>query len=257
VIKASIAELAVDSPEVLVADLNRSIQDVLRFHAGVSHQLSGDVITTALRSSSQSRRPAIIGALAILSLIVASAATGSFGRGLAIVGLVAAPGLSVLIIPGFQPQQFGLAAYLVIALPLTLGVMSCVRLVNDLKEWAAATSTRHEAIAFALTGSTSRSRQALVTLTAVFGGLSILAPQLVPAAVRAGVWTSIWATAATIAIFPLLLSGRLGRMIVREAERSPDASDDLTLAAPIRLEPVIEAPHFELETARRRVRNAG
>jgi hypothetical protein len=46
-------------------------------------------------------------------------------------------------------------------------------------------------------------------------------------------------------------------MIIRDAERSPDTSDDLTVAGPIRLEPVIEAPHFELETARRRVRNAG
>jgi hypothetical protein len=256
-IKASVAELAVTRPETLVADLNHAIQDVLRFHAGVSHDLSGDLITAAARSASQSRRPAIIGLLALLSLVVAAAATGSFDRGLAIVGLVALPGLSLLLIPGFQPQQFGLPAYLVIAIPLTLGVMSCVRLVNDLKEWAAATATRHEAIAFALSGSTSRSRQALVTLTAVFGGLSFLAPQLLPAAVRAATWAAVWATTASLALFPLLLSGRLGRLIIRDAERTPDVSDDLTVAAPIRIEPVIEAPHFELETARRRVRNAG
>jgi uncharacterized protein len=256
-IKASVAELSVAGPEVLVADLNRAIQDVLRFHAGVSHDLSGDVVNAALRSTSQSRRPGVIGVLAALSLILAAAATGSFGRGLAIAGLVAVPGLAVLVVPGFQPQQFGMAAYLTIALPLSLGVMSCVRLVNDLREWAAATSTRHEAIAFALAGSTSRSRQAFVTLTAVFGGLSVLAPQLVPSAVRAGVWASAWATTASLAVFPLLFSGRLGRMIIRNVERSPDASDDLSVASPIRLEPVIEAPHFELETARRRVRNAG
>jgi len=257
VIKASVAELSAAGPVELVRNVNRGVQDVLRFYAGISHDLSGDVVSTTIRSTSPSRRPGVIGVLAVLSLILSAAATGSLGRGLSIAGIVAVPGLAVLLVPGFRPQQFGLPAYLAIALPLSLGVMSCVRLVNDLREWAAATSTRHEAIAFALTGSTSRSRQALVTLTAVFGGLSVLAPQLVPDAVRAGVWASIWATTASLAVFPLLLSGRLGRMVIRDAQRNPDSSDDLVVAAPIRLEPVIEAPHFELETARRRVRNAG
>jgi hypothetical protein len=170
---------------------------------------------------------------------------------------VVVPGLAVLVVPGFAPQQFDSPAFLAVALSLGLGVMSCVRLVNDLHEWAAATSTRHEAIAFALTGSTSRSRQALVMLVATFGGLSVLAPQLVPAAVRAGVWASAWAALASLAVFPLLLSGRLGRAIVHDGVRASDAGEDVVVAAPIRLEPVIESPHFELETARRRVRNAG
>jgi len=257
VIRASLAELSVGAPEVVVADLNRAIQDVLRFHAGVSHEITGDLVKASLRSATPSRRPGVIGVLVALSLIVAAVGTGSLGRGLAVAGIVAIPGLAVLIVPGFQPAQFGAPAFLAIAIPLSLGVMSCVRLVNDLGEWAAATSTRHEALAFAFTGSMSRSRQALVTLAAVLGGLSTLTPQLVPSAVRAGVWASAWAMAASQCIFPLLLSGRLGRLIVRDGERGLDSSDDHVVTAPIRLEPVIEAPHFELETARRRVRSAG
>ncbi|QDT55043.1 hypothetical protein Pan44_30840 [Caulifigura coniformis] len=257
VIRASLAELAVDAPQVVVADLNRAIQDVLRFHAGVSHEITGDVVKASLRSATPSRRPGVIGVLVALSLIVAAVGTGSLGRGLAVAGIVAIPGVAVLIAPGFQPGQFGAPAFLAIAIPLSLGVMSCVRLVNDLGEWVAATSTRHEALAFAFTGSMTRSRQALVTLAAVLGGLSLLTPQLVPSAVRAGVWVSVWAMAASQCIFPLLLSGRLGRLIVRDGERGLDTVDDHVVAAPIRLEPVIEAPHFELETTRRRVRSAG
>lgn len=257
VIKASVAELSAPDPEALMSELHHAIQDVLRFHAGVSHELSGDMVIAAAQSTTPSRRPGVIGVLAILSLIVGSIGAGALGRGLVVTAVATLPGLAILVVPGFRPQQFGTPAFLSIAIPLSLGVLSCVRLVNDLREWSAATSTRHEAIAFALTGSTSRSRQALVTLVAVFGGLSVLTPQLLPSAVRAGVWAGAWATIASLAVFPLLLSGRLGRLIVREADRNADLTDDQFVAAPIRLEPVIEAPHFDLETARRRVRNAG
>ncbi len=115
----------------------------------------------------------------------------------------------------------------------------------------------HEAIAFALTGSTNRSRQALVTLAALLGGLSVLAPEVMPAAVRAGVWVTAWAMSASLIVFPLVLSGRLGRLVVRDAERIGEQPEEHIAATPIRLEPAIETPHFELEPTRRRVRNAG
>ncbi|HVJ84740.1 MAG TPA: hypothetical protein VM452_03800 [Caulifigura sp.] len=254
-IQASVASISSASPKTVLTEIHRGIQEVLRFHAGVSHELSGDVVIAADHSSTPSRRPGVLGALVVLTLIVTSLGTRSPVRGLVLTMLVAVPGLAVLLVPGFHPEQFGVASFLAIAASLSIGVLSCVRLVNDLAEWSAATSTRHEAIAFALTGSTSRSRQALVTLVALFGGLSIFAPELAPSAVRAGVWSSTWAAITSLAVFPLLLSGRLGRSIVKHAERLHETHDDVV--APIRLEPVIEAPHFELENARRRVRNAG
>ncbi len=257
VIKASVAELSATAPGDMVAALHRSIQEVLRFHAGVSHELSGDLVSAAVQNSTPSRRPGVIGALAVLSLVLSAVGAGSLARGLVLAAVVAFPGLAILLAPGFRPESLGAPAYLCVAASLGLGLLSCIRLVNDLRDWSAATATRHEAIAFALTGLAHRSRQALVTLTAVFGVLSVLAPQLMPGTIRAGVWSAAWSMIASLAIFPLLASGRLGRLIVRDAERSLDVQDDALVTAPIRLEPVVEAPHFELESVRRRVRNAG
>ncbi|HVJ67840.1 MAG TPA: hypothetical protein VM510_07650, partial [Caulifigura sp.] len=127
IIKVSVAELSAESPDAVIAKIHRGIQDVLRFHAGVSHEISGHLAVVAANSLTLSRRPAVLGLLAVLSLIVASVGAGSFGRGLAASAVVMVPGLAILMIPGFRPQQFGPAAFLAMALPLCLGVLACVR----------------------------------------------------------------------------------------------------------------------------------
>ncbi len=141
-VRTSIAQLTAVPPAEIVAGLHRAVQSVLRFHAGVSHDLTGELVDVAAYSRTPSRRPAMVGLMAVMLILVSSIGTGSLGRGLIISGIVGLPGIAVLVVPGFQPGQFGVAAFLSIGLPLSLGVLSCVRLVNDLGEWSAATSTR-------------------------------------------------------------------------------------------------------------------
>ncbi|MBX3443177.1 MAG: hypothetical protein KF774_12295 [Planctomyces sp.] len=260
-IQASVRRIGETAPAEAVREVNSALQDVCRFHAGLSHTMSGDLTDAA---TPLARRPRLAAVLAAIGGGVAAMTLMSMPLGLLTVLLTSLP-LLMFIIPGFEPWTLNAMELLAILSPLQVSMFGSLHLLRGVRTRLAGGASEVEAISGALIRSTSGVRAILTGMLLMSGAMLLIGPGFDDRAARLSLLSAAWSLAASIGVLPLLLGSRLGTGAAGIAaddlahEPPSDASIPVINSLPVRVDGVeTPEPHVGLERAwLKRTRSAG
>jgi hypothetical protein len=235
-------------------EVQAALQNVFRLHAGVTHTLDGDRLVA---STASSRRPRVTAVLLAVGALGGTVGLSSLPIGLLLAAGCLLPLCSLPFIPVLGMNPPATADWLALAVPGALSIALTLHLALSYRAAGQGSATRVEAAAISLATSSTEIRALMASVVAMSFTVSLLGPAFVQGSARLMLIAGVWGFLICSAVFPLLLPGRLGRLIMRHAAvPDADVSGDVTLPVRIDSGSPVESPHLELPATRRRARHA-
>jgi hypothetical protein len=251
--------MGLTSNEQTLHEINLALQSVLRLHAGVDHQVHGDLATAPAGTSI--RRPRVVAALLAISVLASAVLLRSLLRGAAVAVASSLPIVLMLLLPGFRELFAGLTAFLGVTIPATAGLGFGLWLIAKYQELIVAGVPRDEALGMAMSQTSRRGRTVLCC--SLILALAPLAGATGEFAVegRLAVLATTWALVSSLVILPFALNGRLGIWFAATPSQTDQPAarpmGPSTVSVRVDSAPEDSNPHFELAPRTRRKRRAG
>lgn len=257
-VDAALLRDGVTDPQGVLRQVDAALQQVFRFHAGVSHSVTTDL---SAAEASVHRMPRVAAAVLGIAVVAASLAASSLAAGIVLSAICIVPILALVLLPGLAIDQVGPAEWLAIVLPGTFGLMSTIDLAVRYRAAIVAGNDRCEALARSLAAGAARRGALLMALVVGSAVLSLTTPAVLQPAARLTVVAGLWSLVSVVSVAPLLLAAGMGRWLAKSTtlEDQPATTYAVDIPLPVRLDEALSEPipHIELPKSGRRSRRAG